>query len=398
MSSDAVKVPARVAAALKQQAKAVADLREIQLQLALKRTELAGVERRLAWLRRAASPAVQQAWCVDLTESGAGEVATIEVPGEPQQVLLAPGCRAPGPGDGVLALRELMSPEQAFFNAAILPGWQKFRPTYRVGTIVSVNVAADTATVVLDEARSSAQGLAVNQAGTLFDIPVEYMACHAAVFEPGDRCVVQFVGQRWEAPKVIGFAQWPKPCITWKLIGGNFFENSYSGHFTAEFSYAGNYDYLLNFANNFQQYTYQYSLNGVSWSDFDFFHQRNEYPNSVDSLTHVYLGFSLGDVQGFHDKLTIAIQYVDGVYEIKSFVFHFWDSDSYGIESLKRQKVFAFRILNERSQTFFKVAFNNTDSLFDVSLGAAYISGVRVPDMLSVGSQEFETFSFNFPK
>ncbi len=186
--------------------------RQAGLQLELNALMAAQVEATLAGV-----------WCVDLTEAAAvgADVGTVEVPGEPQSVLLVPGCAAPGPADGALAARELMSPEQVFFNAAILPGWQKFYPTYRKGTLTAVDVEADTATVELDAAVSSAQNLPVNQSGVLTDVPVVYMTCNAAVFEPGDRVVVQFLGQNWDAPRVIGFAQWPKACEKFELLYGD---------------------------------------------------------------------------------------------------------------------------------------------------------------------------------
>lgn len=157
------------------------------------------------------------AWCVDLTEDAAGAVATIEIPGEDQTVLIAPGGRAPTGADGRLLARELMSPEQVFVNAAILPGWQKWMPTYRKGTITWLDKDANLANVSLDAAVSSAAGLAVNQTPQLNGIPVVYMTCHAEAFEVGDRVVVQFDGQAWEAPQVIGFVDHPKTCLRYTL-------------------------------------------------------------------------------------------------------------------------------------------------------------------------------------
>lgn len=154
----------------------------------------------------------QQVWCVDYTESAAGEVATIEIPGEDRAVLIAPGARAPVPADGALRAREIMSPEQAFWNAAVLPGWQKWKPTYRKATITSLNKSLDTASVDLDPETSSAAGLGINQALVLTGVPVLYMTCNAEVFEVGSRVVVEFVGMSWESPMVIGFVDNPKSC------------------------------------------------------------------------------------------------------------------------------------------------------------------------------------------
>ena len=109
--------------------------------------------------------------------------------------------------------REVQSPEQVFWNAAVLPGWQKWKPTYRLGTITALDVEADTSSVTLDAAYSSAQGLNVNQATSLTAVPVVYMSCNALAFEVGDRCVVAFTGQSQDAPKVVGFLDHPKSCF-----------------------------------------------------------------------------------------------------------------------------------------------------------------------------------------
>jgi hypothetical protein len=159
----------------------------------------------------------RSAWCADRTEGvPAGTlVATAEIPGESALVVICPGCRGWTPADGVLTAREVMSPAQAFLNAAILPGWQKFKPTYRWGTATAIDYAANTMSVALAEARSSAQALNVNQASSLSGVPVQYLTCNASAFEVGDRVVVEFQNQQWSQPRVIGFLDNPKPCTAW---------------------------------------------------------------------------------------------------------------------------------------------------------------------------------------
>ena len=164
-----------------------------------------------------------EAWCADFTEDGTGEVGTIEIPGENAHVLIVPGAKAHSSADGNLAARELMSPEQVFFNAAILPGWQKFKPTFRRGTITALDEDADTAGVSFDDDVSSAQGLDINRYPSLDAIPVTYMTCHARAFEVGDKCVVKFTGGNWSFPKVVGFVDHPKPCMP-KYIYVNVFK------------------------------------------------------------------------------------------------------------------------------------------------------------------------------
>jgi hypothetical protein len=165
------------------------------------------------------------AWCADYTEAASGEVATLEIPNEPKTVLIAPGGRAPVDADGELRMRALMTPPQAYYNAAILPGWQKFKPTYRSGVITAIS--GDTADVLLDEAKSSASDIAdiglvnvefdVNQTSTLNAVPIVYQDCNAEVFEVGDPVVVQFMSQNWSTPRIIGFLSNPKECAVFNF-------------------------------------------------------------------------------------------------------------------------------------------------------------------------------------
>lgn len=154
----------------------------------------------------------RQAWCADLTENATGAVATLEVPGESALILVKPSAPEATITDGRLIAREVQTPAQVFWNAAVLPGWQKFLPTYRWGTITALDQDADKCTVELAEAKSSANQLNVNQAATLQNVPVVYMTCNAAAFEVGDRVVVEFQANDWAQPRVIGFVDYPKAC------------------------------------------------------------------------------------------------------------------------------------------------------------------------------------------
>lgn len=150
------------------------------------------------------------AWCADLTENATGQVATIEIPGEPDRVLIAPSAPAPTASDGQVLMRQLMTPEQAFYNAALLPGWQKWKPTYRTGVIE--DKLNDICIVNLDDAKSSAKNLPINQSTRLVNVPIQYLDCNGAAFEVGDKVVVKFESQDWDNPKVIGFVDNPKAC------------------------------------------------------------------------------------------------------------------------------------------------------------------------------------------
>lgn len=156
------------------------------------------------------------AWCIDYTLTASGDVGTIEVPGEPSRVLVKAGARPyVGATDGKRVARALMSPEQVYFNAAVLPGWQMWEPTYRTGIAYNINKSNDTCTVVLDDVRSSAQQLNINRSITLSNVLIRYMDCNSKVFEEGDHVVVKLENKSWNQPKVIGFVSNPKRCRDW---------------------------------------------------------------------------------------------------------------------------------------------------------------------------------------
>jgi hypothetical protein len=173
----------------------------------------------------------QSAWCADLTEDLAAdaEVGTIEIMGEPDTILIRPGYDDDAvytqARDGQLQPPAISTAAQAFYNYALLPGWQKWKPTYRVGKITALD--GDTCTVRLDAVRSVAQGLDVNQENVLTDIGIIYMNCGGKAFKVGDRVVVRFLDQDWANPKVIGFESEPQKCDDEYLviaIGGEGYE------------------------------------------------------------------------------------------------------------------------------------------------------------------------------
>ena len=170
----------------------------------------------------------QQAWCADFTEGLTGEVATVEVPAEGvvgefatwRRVQIRPGYAGRAnylpARDGQMFHREGQPGYQAYLNAAILPGVQRWRPQYRVGTITAIDYSANTCTLTLQGEDSSAQALVIDPPDlqyTKTSVPIEYMDCNGAVFETGDRVLVEFQGRDWNSPKVIGFEKEPRGCL-----------------------------------------------------------------------------------------------------------------------------------------------------------------------------------------
>ena len=200
---------------------------------ALFNAELAELDRKLQWLRidraslvtRKATfesiPATESrnAWCADYTIDAEGLIPTIEINGEGPLILVSPSPETPTAASGLMTSRMAMSGSATYLNAMLLPGWQKFSPTYRLGEITAIDRGADTCAVTLDEALSSAQELDINQALELVDVPFDYMDCNNAPFLFGDRVVVAFTAQDWAQPKVIGFESNPRPCTAWIWVG-----------------------------------------------------------------------------------------------------------------------------------------------------------------------------------
>ena len=169
----------------------------------------------------------QSAWCADYTENLTGEVATVEVPAEGvvgqfatwRRVQIRPGYEGratySAARDGQMLHRQGQVGYQAFYNAAILPGVQKWRPQYRIGTISAIDYDADTCTLQLQSEDSSAQSLLIDPPDlqyTLADVPIEYMQCDSGAFDIGDRVLIEFQGRDWGQPKVIGFESNPRQC------------------------------------------------------------------------------------------------------------------------------------------------------------------------------------------
>lgn len=160
----------------------------------------------------------QSAWCADFTEDATGEVATIEINGEGPEVLIKPGAPAPNPGDGDYLSRLAMDAAATFLNAARLPGWQIHLPTFRAGTVLSIDYENDRADIALEAAFSSEQGININEVATLSDVPIEYLSCNAAAFEVGDAVIVALESRSWDQPKVIGFRTNPRDCGPRRII------------------------------------------------------------------------------------------------------------------------------------------------------------------------------------
>jgi hypothetical protein len=156
------------------------------------------------------------AWCVDYSTELTGEVGTIEINGEHNAILIQPGWRGNAAynadRDGQSQNIRAMTAEQAFYNMAMKPGWQKWRPTYRIGTITEIDKCL--CNVEMDVARTSivnfGETRTINKYDALVGVPISYMDCDGTVFYEGDRVVVRFGGHDNDYPEIIGFESYPR--------------------------------------------------------------------------------------------------------------------------------------------------------------------------------------------
>jgi len=156
------------------------------------------------------------------------------------------------------------NPYQYFYNTAMLPGHQRWRPLYRYGKITKINSSKTRATVEVEKAYSltgkgtknvleralAAKGKTIDDMPGLNinyekdvedrepyhvakrtnilnpdyemeieDVPFSYMSCDGKAFEKDDVVLIKFrdswdktkqIG--WGNPQIIGFKKQPKPC------------------------------------------------------------------------------------------------------------------------------------------------------------------------------------------
>ena len=199
-------------------AQASARVQSIDVNLTMVKGRLLQVQKRKEALDAIPKEQIQPAWCADYTEDLEGEVRSVEVPDEgSDNLLIFPGYDGGNSysqaRDGQLFWREGQLPYQAYFNAAILPGVQRWHPQFRFATIESVDKEAHTATIAYASMDSSAQGLLITDPlAKRTDVPIEYMQCHSAAFDEGDEVLVELQERDWQQPRIIGFRDNPKPC------------------------------------------------------------------------------------------------------------------------------------------------------------------------------------------
>lgn len=158
-----------------------------------------------------------EAWCADLTTDLSGEIGLIEIARDRSQgVNIQPGYEDgadyDSARDGALIPTMGMPPAMAYVNLGLLPGAQKWLPTYRYAKIDSIDRSKDKCDVTFLTKQSGQQDLTINETSQLKGVPIEYMFCDSAAFSEGDEVIVKFEEYDFDKPKVIGFKDNPQPC------------------------------------------------------------------------------------------------------------------------------------------------------------------------------------------
>jgi tetratricopeptide (TPR) repeat protein len=189
----------------------------------------------------------KELWCADFTEDlkRGTVVGTIEVPGEannPENVqVIRPAFKKDAAQwqatrDGAITPVQALTPAAYFYNKAMEPGWQVFKPGYRLAIVKAIN---DDGTLDVGLTFPNVQDLTVTQRDMrtqsipltprsletsesigleLEHVPVRYMDCDAQAFTLGDEVVVEFEERDASKPRVIGFRKEPRPCADIKLV------------------------------------------------------------------------------------------------------------------------------------------------------------------------------------
>ena len=179
---------------------------------------LLSYEKKIADINSVKETENKDIWCVDYSENiEAQTVGLIEIheenatrynirPGYDPDLVVYDSAR-----DGQESPIKAQTAAQAFYNLALFPAWQKWKPFYRYAVITDKR--GNVADVDILDYKSPYQNIDINKLKSLTDVDIEYMSCNGAAFEIDDIVVVQFDGNSWDTPKIIGFKEEPKSCV-----------------------------------------------------------------------------------------------------------------------------------------------------------------------------------------
>lgn len=240
----------------------------------LLRLQIAAIDKRVAYINEHAPENVTwPATCVDYTDDLEIDsvVGTIEIARRYNQVWKGTDEETPylytagywiRPGftdkaaynatrDGILNPTVNQSPASVYWNLAMMPGAMKWKPRYRRGVITSIdgNYCDLTLTDLVYLTEEKAE-IDIDQTLELTGVEIDYMDCNGDAFDEGDAVIVEFTGQDWTAPKVIGFYDDPQPCgifyysIVFAWYGSSDLSSHWYDHLYFKLDPLGNFTWL----------------------------------------------------------------------------------------------------------------------------------------------------------
>lgn len=242
--------PKELSAAAAAYAVAVRKLQEAEKEIAKIKAERLERDKRIALLQNilsAVSNKIIDIWCASYTTRLDGVVRTLEVPGYWQEesvlksatlyaetdhyknvlyyersINIAPEILLGGDA-GDLVPSESMTDAAVFYNAAMEPGHNKWKPLWRYGVLLTDHDHhrdTNQCTVQLNDAiarelSGDESEMSINKFNDyeiLTGVPIVYPPCNGVAFYKDDEVLVYFDGMNRETPVVVGFRRQPHKC------------------------------------------------------------------------------------------------------------------------------------------------------------------------------------------
>lgn len=157
------------------------------------------------------------AWCATYTRIPVGtEVGTIEVGRQGSQIpytVIAPLGRDPVAEDGILRDVMSMTPAQAFLNYATLPGAIQWRRIYSRASVIETDLDSETLYVSIHTFLSA--GIYIHRDPANLWLPY-IRRCPLegyCEYKVGDHVLIEHDAVTYEPKQVIGWSEWPRPCL-----------------------------------------------------------------------------------------------------------------------------------------------------------------------------------------
>jgi len=157
------------------------------------------------------------AWCATYTSIPVGtEVGTIEVGRQGSHIpytVIAPLGRVPVAGDGILRDVMSMTPAQAFFNYALVPGATQWRRLYSRASVIETDIEGVQLYVAIHTFLSA--GIYIHRDPSILWLPY-VRRCPLegyCEYKVGDHVLIEHHPTTHEPMQVIGWSEWPRPCL-----------------------------------------------------------------------------------------------------------------------------------------------------------------------------------------